>query len=61
MLTAGTIVSFSFELQARRDTPINPVIFRVRSDLTWDDVIAAAIRDQKFVNGTRITFFLLKF
>ena len=51
VLTVGAIVSFSFELQARRDTPINPIIFRLRSDLEWEDVIASTLTERKFVNG----------
>jgi hypothetical protein len=37
--TVGDVVSFSYEVHARRDTPVNPSIYRIRHDLLWDDVL----------------------
>jgi hypothetical protein len=35
----GDIVSFSYDNFSRGDLPANPVIYRVRSDLLWDDIM----------------------
>jgi hypothetical protein len=48
----GTIVSFSFETLARRDTPVSPKIFRVRTDLNWDNVISNFRQESISLNGT---------
>lgn len=47
----GTVVSFSFETHARRDKPVCPKIFRVRTDLVWDDLAANFRSDPLSLNG----------
>ena len=47
----GEIVSFSFENHARRDLPVNPSIYRVRADLSWEDVLESFAKEKKFLNG----------
>ena len=47
----GDIVSFTYDSFARRDLPINPKIYRVRSDLSWDDVVQSVAKDRKSLNG----------
>ena len=37
-LRVGEIASFSYESHSRREAPVNPVIYRKREDLLWDDV-----------------------
>eukprot|EP00026_Physarum_polycephalum_P002048 Phypoly_transcript_02052.p1 GENE.Phypoly_transcript_02052~~Phypoly_transcript_02052.p1 ORF type:complete len:648 (+),score=89.30 Phypoly_transcript_02052:207-2150(+) len=44
----GEVVSFSYEALARRSAPMNPVIYRVREDLTWDDVLASQFTQNEF-------------
>ena len=39
----GKVVSFSYEGNLRRDIPFRPTVFRVRSDLSWDDVIQSSL------------------
>jgi hypothetical protein len=48
----GDVVTFSYETFARRDVPVNPTIFRLRSDLSWDDLVERATRTKKYLNGT---------
>lgn len=36
--SVGVIVSFSYDYVQRRDIPVNPVVYRVRSDLSWDNI-----------------------
>lgn len=50
--TKGEIVTFSYESYARRDLPVNPRIFRIRTDVSWDDVIRNLSNEKKFLNGT---------
>eukprot|EP00026_Physarum_polycephalum_P001538 Phypoly_transcript_01540.p1 GENE.Phypoly_transcript_01540~~Phypoly_transcript_01540.p1 ORF type:complete len:1069 (+),score=95.14 Phypoly_transcript_01540:45-3251(+) len=47
----GSVVTFSYESNARRDDPVHPQIFRLRSDLQWEDVVYNAIRDKKYLSG----------
>eukprot|EP00026_Physarum_polycephalum_P002429 Phypoly_transcript_02435.p1 GENE.Phypoly_transcript_02435~~Phypoly_transcript_02435.p1 ORF type:complete len:884 (+),score=75.70 Phypoly_transcript_02435:120-2771(+) len=48
----GDIVTFSYEAFARRDVPVNPTIFRIRTDLAWDDLVERATRSKKYLNET---------
>eukprot|EP00026_Physarum_polycephalum_P004271 Phypoly_transcript_04288.p1 GENE.Phypoly_transcript_04288~~Phypoly_transcript_04288.p1 ORF type:complete len:615 (+),score=69.63 Phypoly_transcript_04288:198-1847(+) len=41
----GEIVSFSYETHSRREVPINPLIYRVRTDLVWEDVVLNSFRE----------------
>ena len=41
----GDVVSFSYETQARREAPVAPAIFRVRTDVSWEDVVSSAARE----------------
>ena len=55
-------MSFSYECHSRRDVPVNPKIYRVRGDLSWEDVIYNSAREKSYLNGTLwITFNLLLF
>ena len=49
--TIGDIVTFSFDANARRDVPTNPKIFRVRSDVVWDDLVRNSRMDKQRVDG----------
>lgn len=41
----GDIVTFSFEAKTRREIPTNPKIFRIRTDLVWNDVVNGYLRE----------------
>lgn len=48
----GSIVSFSFEQHSRREKPVNPLIYRLRTDIEWTDVVRSSIDDErKHLNG----------
>lgn len=47
----GDVVSFSFESHARRDVPVLPSVFRIRTDLSWEDVLRNFEEDQEFQSG----------
>eukprot|EP00026_Physarum_polycephalum_P001467 Phypoly_transcript_01469.p1 GENE.Phypoly_transcript_01469~~Phypoly_transcript_01469.p1 ORF type:complete len:1107 (+),score=182.36 Phypoly_transcript_01469:326-3322(+) len=47
----GDIVSFSSESQARRELPVGPKIFRVRTDVSWADVLRS-YREQQHLNAS---------
>ena len=40
-LSIGEVVTFSYDKLARRDIPVNAEIFRRRSDMKWEDVLAS--------------------
>jgi hypothetical protein len=41
----GDIVTFTSETNLRHDMPANPVVTRIRTDLTWDDVLHSHYTD----------------
>lgn len=48
----GDIVTFSHDSQTRNATPTNPVVYRIRADLTWMDVIKSSKEPvRQFLNG----------
>jgi hypothetical protein len=47
----GDIVTFSYAINARRELPINPEITRIRTNITWTDIIASNGTEEKFLNG----------
>jgi hypothetical protein len=47
----GEVVTFSYETMARRDVPTNPRIYRIRKDLSWEDVVANYLREGKNLTG----------
>ena len=50
-LSIGDVVSFSFESSARRELPVNPRIYRIRTDIEWEDVVENVANEQRFLNG----------
>lgn len=38
-ISPGSIVSFSFDFQSRKSIPSNPIVFRVRNDLSWEIIM----------------------
>jgi hypothetical protein len=48
---SGDVVSFSYVSQARRDKPVDPKIFRIRTDVSWEDVVLNYNKERKFLNG----------
>jgi hypothetical protein len=47
----GDVVTFSYEIHARRELPVNPEIYRVRTDVSWEEVILNSLKEKKFRNG----------
>jgi hypothetical protein len=50
-LIKGDIVTFSYEVHARKDLPVNPEISRIRTDVLWEDVQRSAASEQKLLRG----------
>jgi hypothetical protein len=57
----GDVVTFSYEIHARRELPFNPNIIRIRMDLSWEDVVAGAFTEKKHLNGIPFFFFFFLF
>ena len=51
MPSVGDVVSFSFEIYARRDVPARPTIYRIRTDVSWEDVVHNFHQENKYLNG----------
>ena len=47
----GDIVSFSYRENARLDLPTRPSVFRIRTDIDWEDVTATALSDRHCLSG----------
>lgn len=48
----GEVVTFTYERTARRGTlPLGPKVVRVRTDLTWGDVVRTAVSDLRLAQG----------
>jgi hypothetical protein len=47
----GDVVTFSYESHARRDLPVNPKIFRIRTDVTWEEVVYNSSLERQYLNG----------
>jgi hypothetical protein len=50
-LAVGDVVSFAYENYARRDLPMNPKIYRIRTDLSWQEVVYSAVKEEKTLMG----------
>eukprot|EP00026_Physarum_polycephalum_P004416 Phypoly_transcript_04435.p1 GENE.Phypoly_transcript_04435~~Phypoly_transcript_04435.p1 ORF type:complete len:688 (+),score=101.45 Phypoly_transcript_04435:123-2066(+) len=50
----GDIVSFSYEANSRYDLPTNPQIYRIRGDVSWDDVVHSFFKEKQFLNEASI-------
>ena len=53
--SVGEIVSFSFESHARRDVPVRPKIYRIRTDVSWEDISWNLAHESRSLNGMMIT------
>lgn len=64
----GDVVTFSYSGFSRSSIPIQPKIFRIREDITWEDVLfnyANDVAQAQYLNGNfiieYINFYLLFF
>lgn len=47
----GDVVTFSYDKYSQKSIPVNPVILRVRKDVTWEDVLENYANDSLALNG----------
>jgi hypothetical protein len=52
-LSVGDVVTFSFDANVRRDVPTNPKIFRIRTDVLWDEIVQSYTKEKQSLGGTR--------
>ena len=50
-LSIGDIVTFSCSNFTHRHTPVNPVIHKWRTDVSWKDVIRLYLQEQRYLGG----------
>lgn len=50
----GQVVTFEYEQNLRHEIPVNPIITKIRSDLSWDNVMQDFLQD----NSNSMRFFL---
>ena len=50
-LIKGDIVTFSYEIHARKDLPVNPEIYRIRTDVSWEDVLHSSASERRMLIG----------
>eukprot|EP00026_Physarum_polycephalum_P001631 Phypoly_transcript_01633.p1 GENE.Phypoly_transcript_01633~~Phypoly_transcript_01633.p1 ORF type:complete len:1064 (+),score=132.57 Phypoly_transcript_01633:31-3192(+) len=46
----GDVVTFSYESWARRELPVGPKIYRIRTDLSWDEVVQTSMVEKQHLN-----------
>ena len=51
MPSVGDVVTFSFDSYARRDLPVNPKIYRIRTDISWDDAQHSYAKEKHYLSG----------
>lgn len=49
----GDIVSFTYDNYSRTATPLNPKVYRIRSDLSWKHVLRDSLQEpqSQYLNG----------
>jgi hypothetical protein len=50
-VSIGDIVTFSFESGSRRLLPLNPRICKIRTDVSWEDVVNNYAEEKKYITG----------
>lgn len=50
---SGTVVTVTYDLNARRELPVNPKIERIRPDLDWVDILKSSGQDKSVFDGMR--------
>ena len=58
-LKKGDVVTFTYDDYSRRDTPFNARIYRVRDDLSWEEVVQRYLRDTPHAQALPLTGTLL--
>ena len=52
----GDVVTFSFETYSRNPIPVRPKIFRVRTDVFWEDIVRTHVKDSANRREGNVTF-----
>jgi hypothetical protein len=47
----GDVVTYYYDSSPNKETPQNPTIYRVRTDLSWEDVLRNAAKERQYLNG----------
>eukprot|EP00026_Physarum_polycephalum_P001051 Phypoly_transcript_01052.p1 GENE.Phypoly_transcript_01052~~Phypoly_transcript_01052.p1 ORF type:complete len:797 (-),score=76.09 Phypoly_transcript_01052:124-2514(-) len=53
--SVGDIVTFAYESGPKKESPLNPRIYRIRYDLKWDEVLYNFQRDKRYLNNVSYT------
>lgn len=48
----GEVVSFFYETNARREKPVNPRVYRVRADISWEEVVYNFVEESEHFSQT---------
>lgn len=51
ILGPGDVVTFSYEMHARNNGPVNTTIIRKREDLSWEEVVSNSVKERRFRSG----------
>ena len=44
-------MTFSYDATSRREVPTNPKIFRVRTDIGWDEMVHSYFKERQTLGG----------
>lgn len=53
----GDVVTFSFSKSTRSESPMNPVIFRTRSDTRWEEIVFNSLRENTKLHGIHFVIY----
>jgi hypothetical protein len=42
----GSVVTFCYESYSRKEVPLNPIITRIRADISWEEVMRGSVREK---------------
>lgn len=61
-ISTGDVVTFAFNGYYKNEIPVGPKIYRIRTDLSWGDVISNYEKEKRQLNGTfNFFYFFFKF
>ena len=57
----GDVVTFAYEKNSRRDIPVRPKIIRIRTDISWEDILRNTLTEgNNITKGIRLACVCIK-
>eukprot|EP00026_Physarum_polycephalum_P001458 Phypoly_transcript_01460.p1 GENE.Phypoly_transcript_01460~~Phypoly_transcript_01460.p1 ORF type:complete len:826 (+),score=126.37 Phypoly_transcript_01460:385-2862(+) len=56
----GSVVTFCYESYSRKDVPLNPIITRIRADISWEEVLRGSLPERKLKQSQQFGYWTLE-